>query len=124
MLINDTILISLIVIGLLAGILSGVLGVGGGLIMIPLMVILLGYNQHEAQGTSLAVLAIPVTFFAAYNYYSEGFVNWKFALIIALSFAVGGYFGSKFAISINQSMLKKIFGVILLIAAYKMFFGK
>jgi len=121
---NFTVLISLIVIGLLAGVLSGVLGVGGGLIMIPLMVLILGYNQHEAQGTSLAVLAVPVTFFAAYNYYTEGYVNWKYALIIAVGFAVGGYFGSKWAININQNMLKKIFGVILLIAAYKMFFGK
>ena len=121
---NLTVLISLIVIGLLAGVLSGVLGVGGGLIMIPLMVLILGYNQHEAQGTSLAVLAVPVTFFAAYNYYTEGYVNWKYALIIAAGFAVGGYFGSKMAITINQNTLKKIFGVILLIAAYKMFFGK
>lgn len=121
---NIIVLVSLIVIGLLAGVLSGVLGVGGGLIMIPLMVVLLGYNQHEAQGTSLAVLAVPVTFFAAYNYYTEGYVNWKYAFIIAIGFAVGGYFGSKFAISVNQNMLKKIFGVILLIAAYKMFFGK
>jgi uncharacterized membrane protein YfcA len=121
---NLALLISLIVIGLLAGVLSGVLGVGGGLIMIPLMVLILGYNQHEAQGTSLAVLAVPVTFFAAYNYYSEGYVNWKYALIIAAGFAVGGYFGSKLAISINQNILKKIFGFILLIAAYKMFFGK
>ena len=121
---NLVLLISLIVIGLLAGVLSGVLGVGGGLIMIPLMVLILGYNQHEAQGTSLAVLAVPVTFFAAYNYYSEGYVNWKYALIIAVGFAVGGYFGSKLAININQNILKKIFGFILLIAAYKMFFGK
>ena len=121
---NLTVLVSLIAIGILAGILSGVMGVGGGLIMIPLMAVLLGYNQHEAQGTSLAVLAVPVTFFAAYNYYSEGYVNWKYAILIAIGFAVGGYFGSKLAISINQSVLKKIFGVILLIAAYKMFFGK
>ncbi len=121
---NITILFSLLAIGILAGVLSGVLGVGGGLIMIPLMAFLLGYSQHEAQGTSLAVLAVPVTFFAAYNYYTEGYVNWKYALLIALGFAVGGYFGSKLAISINQSILKKIFGIILLVAAYKMFFGK
>ncbi len=121
---NILLVFTLIIIGILAGVLSGVLGVEGGLIMIPLMVLLLGYNQHEAQGTSLAVLAVPVTFFAAYNYYTEGYVNWKYAIIIAIGFAVGGFFGSKLAISINQNMLKKIFGVILLIAAYKMFFGK
>ena len=121
---SATVIISLLVIGVLAGVLSGLIGVGGGVIMIPLLVFVLGYSQHSAQGTSLAVLAIPVTFLAAYNYYAEGYINWKFALIIALGFVVGGYFGSKLAISIDQSMLKKIFGVILLIAAIKMFFGK
>jgi uncharacterized membrane protein YfcA len=121
---NFSFIIFLVIIGLLAGIFSGLLGVGGGLVMIPLMVVLLGYSQHEAQGTSLAVLAIPVTFLAAYNYYTEGFVNWKFALIIAVSFLIGGYFGSKLAISIDKELLKKIFGVILIIAAIKMFFGK
>ena len=121
---NLTLIISLVIIGLLAGIFSGFMGVGGGVIMIPLMIVLLGYSQHEAQGTSLAVLAIPVTFLAAYNYYSEGYVSWKVALIIGLSFVVGGYFGSKFAISINQALMKKIFSVILLFIAIKMFFGK
>ena len=121
---NFSFIIFLVIIGLLAGIFSGLLGVGGGLVMIPLMVVLLGYSQHEAQGTSLAVLAIPVTFLAAYNYYTEGFVNWKFTLIIAVSFLIGGYFGSKLAISIDKELLKKIFGVILIIAAIKMFFGK
>ena len=121
---STTIIITLLIIGVLAGVLSGLVGVGGGLAMIPLMIILLGYSQHEAQGTSLAVLAVPVTFLAAYNYYSEGYINWKFALIIAVGFVVGGFFGSKLAISIDQAMLKKIFGVILLIAAFKMFFGK
>jgi uncharacterized membrane protein YfcA len=121
---NFSFFVFLVIIGLLAGIFSGLLGVGGGLVMIPLMVVLLGYSQHEAQGTSLAVLAIPVTFLAAYNYYTEGFVNWKFALVIAVSFLIGGFFGSKLAISIDRELLRKIFGVILVIAAIKMFFGK
>ncbi len=121
---TTTIIVSLLIIGVLAGVLSGLVGVGGGLVMIPLMILLLGYSQHEAQGTSLAVLAVPVTLLAAYNYYSEGYINWKFAAFIAVGFVVGGFFGSKLAISINQAMLKKIFGVILLIAAFKMFFGK
>ena len=121
---NLTLIISLIVIGLLAGVFSGFMGAGGGVIMIPLMIVLLGFSQHEAQGTSLAVLAIPVTFLAAYNYYNAGHVNWKFALVIGLSFVIGGYFGSKFAILINQAMMKKIFSVILLFIAIKMFFGK
>jgi len=119
-----TLLVFLLIIGVLGGMLSGLIGVGGGVIMIPLLVFVLGYSQHEAQGTSLAVLAIPVTFIAAYNYYSEGYVNWKFALVIAVGFVVGGFFGSKFAITIDQNILKKIFGIILFVAAFKMFFGK
>lgn len=120
---NITLIVSLVIIGLLGGILSGFMGVGGGVVMIPLMILLLGFNQHEAQGTSLAVLAIPVTFMAAYTYYNEGHVNWKFALVIALAFVIGGFIGSKFAVTINQGVLKKIFAVILLIAALKLFFS-
>jgi uncharacterized membrane protein YfcA len=122
---NLIVILSLIAIGLLAGILSGFMGVGGGVVMIPLMIILLGYDQHEAQGMSLAVLAIPVTFLAAYNYHSSGHpINWKFALIIAICFVIGGFVGSKFAVSINQEVLKKVFAVVLVIAALKLFFGK
>jgi len=121
---NLTLLVSLIVIGLLAGIFSGFMGIGGGVIMIPLMILFLGFNQHEAQGTSLAVLAIPVTFLAAYNYYSEGHVNWKYAIVIAVAFVIGGFFGSKFAVKVDQSILKKIFGVVLILAAIKLFTSK
>lgn len=126
---NPTLILSLIVIGLLAGILSGFMGVGGGVIMIPLMVLFLGYSQHQAQGLSLAVLAVPVTFLAAYTYYvnpvaGEAPFSWKFGIIIALSFVVGGLIGSKFAVSIPQNILKKSFAVILVIVAIKMFFSK
>lgn len=94
--------------------------------MVPLLVFLLGFNQHEAQGTSLAVLAVPVTFLAAFTYYksAEEVVNWKYALIIAACFVVGGYIGAKVAISINEQLLKKIFSVLLLLIAVKMFFSK
>lgn len=119
-----SIIISLIFIGLLAGFLSGILGVGGGVVMVPLLVLLVGFTQHEAQGTSLAVLAVPVTALAAYTYYNEGNVNIKYAAIIAITFIIGGYLGSKFAVTIDQRMLKKVFGVIMLIAAIKMFFDK
>ena len=121
---NTSILISLILIGLLAGFFSGTLGVGGSVIMIPLLILWVNFSQHEAQGTSLAVLAVPVTLLAAYNYYQEGFVNWKYAIVIAVTFIIGGYLGSKLAISINQALLKKIFGGVLLIVAIKMMFGK
>jgi uncharacterized protein len=113
----------LILIGLSAGLISGMVGVGGGIVMVPLL-LLLGISQHQAQGTSLAVLALPVTFLAAYNYYEKGYVDWKFALIIGVFFVIGGFIGSKFAVSIDQKILKKIFGVILLIAAGQLFFSK
>ncbi|NNM22070.1 MAG: sulfite exporter TauE/SafE family protein [Flavobacteriaceae bacterium] len=122
---NMTIVLSLVAIGLLAGILSGFMGVGGGVVMIPLMILLLGYDQHEAQGLSLAVLAVPVTFVAAYTYHASGHpIDWKFALIIALFFVVGAFIGSKFAVRIDQATLKKIFAIILIVAAVKLFFSK
>ncbi|PKV50506.1 hypothetical protein ATE84_2564 [Aquimarina sp. MAR_2010_214] len=124
MCVNTSVLISLILIGLLAGFFSGTLGIGGSVIMIPLLILWVNFSQHEAQGTSLAVLAVPVTLLAAYNYYQEGFVNWKYAVVIAVTFIIGGYLGSKLAISINQALLKKIFGGVLLLVAIKMIFGK
>ena len=119
-----TTIIILIVIGFLAGILSGIVGIGGGLIMIPMMILFLGLSQHQAQGTSLAVMLPPIGILAAMNYYKAGFIEWKFALIIATTFIIGGYFGSKFAVSVSAVVLQKIFGVVLLVAAIKMIFGK
>ncbi|MCH2488820.1 MAG: sulfite exporter TauE/SafE family protein [Flavobacteriales bacterium] len=122
---NITVLLSLVLIGLLAGILSGFMGVGGGVVMIPLMILMLGFNQHEAQGMSLAVLAVPVTFLAAYTYHTSGHpIKWSYAIVIAICFVIGGLLGSKFAVRLDQQVLKKIFAIILLIAAIKLFFGK
>lgn len=122
---NITFILSVIIIGLLAGVLSGILGVGGGVVMVPLMLLLLGYTQHQAQGTSLAVLSVPVTFIGAYNYHQAGHeIDWRVALGIAVLFVVGAFVGSKFAISLDQKMLKKIFGGILIVVAIKMIFGK
>ena len=119
----STILI-LIIIGLFAGVLSGIVGIGGGLLMIPMLILFLGLSQHSAQGTSLAVMLPPIGILAAMNYYKAGYVEWKYALIIATTFIIGGYFGAKFAISVSPILLKKIFGVVLLVAAVKMIFGK
>ncbi|QTN38625.1 sulfite exporter TauE/SafE family protein [Cryomorphaceae bacterium] len=119
----QTILI-LILIGLAAGVVSGLVGVGGGILMVPAMVFFLGLSQHAAQGTSLAVMLPPVGILACINYYKAGALDWKFALIIAITFVVGGYFGSKMAIAIDQRMLRKIFGVMMLLAALKLIFGK
>lgn len=118
------IILSLILIGILAGVLSGLVGVGGGIIMVPLLVLLFGFNQHQAQGTSLAVLAVPVTAVAVFSYYKEGQVNLKYAAIIAAFFVVGSVFGSKLALILDQKMLKKIFAVVLLLIAGKMLLDK
>jgi uncharacterized protein len=119
-----TVLLILIITGLLAGLLSGLVGVGGGIIMVPLLIYFVGFSQQEAQGTSLTVLLAPVTIMAVFNYYKQGYVNWKYALIIAAFFVIGGYFGSKIAVSIDQKLLKKIFAFLLLFVAGKIFLEK
>lgn len=118
------IILSLILIGILAGVLSGLVGVGGGIIMVPLLVLLFGFNQHQAQGTSLTVLAVPVTAVAVFSYYKEGQVNIKYAAIIAAFFVVGSVFGSKLALTLDQKMLKKVFALVLLVIAGKMLLDK
>lgn len=119
------IVVSLIAIGVLAGMFSGFMGVGGGVVMIPMLMFFLQYDQHQAQGMSLAVLAVPVTLIAAYTYHKSGYpVNWKYALLIAFFFVVGGFLGSKIAIKIDQTILKKIFALVLVLAAFKLFFSK
>lgn len=121
-----TTIITLIIIGLAAGILSGLIGVGGGIIMVPLFVLFLGLSQHNAQGMSLAVMLPPVTFLAVYNYHKAGggSIDWKVALIVSVLFIIGGFLGSKIALQIDQRMLKKVFGVMMLIVAVKLIFSK
>jgi len=117
-------LLILIGIGILAGFMAGMLGIGGAIIMIPALVFLLGFSQQGAQGTSLAVLLPPIGIIAAYNYHKAGEVNFKFALILAVAFMFGSYFGSKLAITIPQPLLKKIFGILLLVVAARMLLTK
>ena len=119
-----TTIVILLCIGLFAGILSGMVGIGGGIIIVPALVYFTGMSQHEAQGTSLTVLLLPVGILAVYHYYHAGYVDVKSALVIALTFVVGGFVGSKIAISIDQNMLKKVFGIFLLLISLKMIFGK
>lgn len=113
----------LICIGLLAGFLSGILGIGGGIVMVPLLLVI-GFTQHQAQGISLAAMLPPVTLLAVLQYSKEGYVDWKIALVISATFIIGGLFGSKLAIVINEQLLKRIFGVLMLIIALKMIFSK
>lgn len=121
---STSVLLLLIVIGIITGFMAGMLGIGGAIIMIPALVLFFGLTQQTAQGTSLAVMLPPIGIIAAYNYYKAGEVNIKFALILAVTFIIGSYFGSKLALTIPQPVLKKIFGVLLLLVAVKMFFSK
>ena len=116
--------IVLIIIGLLAGILSGLVGVGGGIIMIPLLIILLGLTQHQAQGTALFAMLPPIGILAAMNYFKQGFVKWEYAVVIALTFVVGGYFGSKLSLSLPPQTVRRVFGVIMLIGGIKLITSK
>tara|TARA_A100001035_G_scaffold220908_1_gene181072 strand:- start:422 stop:790 length:369 start_codon:yes stop_codon:yes gene_type:complete len=117
-------LMLLIVIGLLSGSLSGLVGVGGGIIMIPLLISFFGFTQLNAQGTAIVAMLPPIGILAAINYYQEGYVRWEYSLVIAIAFVVGGFFGSKLSISISQHLVRQIFAIILFIVALKLFFSK
>jgi len=114
----------LLAIGLAAGFLSGSMGVGGGVVIVPALVFLMGFSLHQAQGTSLALMTIPVMFVATSNFYKEGFVDIKVALILAATFVVGGYLGSKFSIMMPDKIMKKAFGIFMIVVALKMIFSK
>jgi uncharacterized membrane protein YfcA len=118
-------LLMVIAIGLSAGILSGLVGVGGGIIMVPALVFFMNYTQHQAQGTSLAVLTLPVVILASLYYYNRCQqlgtpIDLRIVGLLGVGFIVGGYFGSKIALAINQDTLRKIFAVILFYTAFKM----
>jgi uncharacterized membrane protein YfcA len=120
--IQSTALIALI--GTIAGLLGGLLGLGGAIIIIPALVMLMGYSQQMAQGTALIMMVLPVGGLAAFQYYQKGFVDVKASLIMAGFFFVSGFFGAKFATQIPQDILKKMFAVLLIGIAIKMWFQK
>lgn len=118
-------IITVLLIGLGAGVLSGLVGVGGGIVMVPAMVFFLHYTQHQAQGTSLAVLTLPVVIIASLYYYQQCQkagtpIDLRIVGLLAGGFIIGAYFGSKLALTVDQAVLKKIFAVILLYSAIKM----
>lgn len=114
----------LLLIGLFAGVLSGFVGVGGGLIMVPALVWALGYSQHMAQGTSLGVLVLPVVFLAAWNYYKAGSLDVKAVAFIAVAFVLGGFIGSRWSLALPAETVRRVFGVVMLLASLKLIFGK
>jgi uncharacterized membrane protein YfcA len=119
---NDIIILALI--GLSAGIVSGMLGVGGAIIIVPALVFFFGMTQHQAQGTSLAVLLFPVGFLAFWNYFKQGYVNFKLALIVMFAFFIGGYLGSVIAVHVSERLLRTGFGILIIILGFRMIFGK
>jgi len=110
----------LVSIGLFAGLLSGFVGVGGGIIIVPALVFLLGLTQHQAQGTSLFVLMLPVVSFAVLNYWKSGNVKWEYGLVIAMTFIVGAFFGSKLSLKISQGLVQLIFGILMAYISFRM----
>jgi uncharacterized protein len=114
----------IILIGFVAGILSGTLGVDGGIVLLPGLVFLLGFTQHQAQGTSLAMMVPPVVILAAYNYYKHGHVNVQTAVILIFTFIAGAYLGSLLAVNLPDKILRRIFGFFMLFVAVKMILGK
>jgi uncharacterized protein len=117
-------LIPLIALGLFAGVLSGLIGIGGGIIITPALVFLFGLTQKQAQGTTLALLVPPVGILAAWTYWKQGFVDLKVAASICAGFVIGGLLGAKFAVALSSSVLEKIFGGVLILIGLKMIFLK
>ena len=115
-------LIILAVVGLLAGFISGSLGVGGGIIIVPALVFLLGFTQHQAQGISLGIMLAPIGLLAFINYYRGGYTNIKYSLLLLVVFFIGSWFGSKLAVHLPDAVLKKIFGGLMLVAGVRMIF--
>ena len=114
------VILLLALIGLSSGVLSGLVGVGGGIIIVPALVFFLGFTQHQAQGTSLGLLLLPVGILAVLNYYKQGHIDIKVVLIMSVAFVLGGWLGSRLAIVLSEQVIKRIFAVILFYAAFKM----
>jgi len=113
-------IIILALVGLFAGIISGFVGVGGGVIIVPALMYFLGYNQLQGQGVSLMVLAMPVGIFAVINYYKAGNIQFLPAFIIAIGFVFGAYYGSKWALGMDIKKVKIAFGILMLIMSIKL----
>ena len=114
----------LVALGLVAGILSGLIGLGGGVIIVPALVFLFHLSQHQAQGTTLAMLVPPIGILAAWTYYRHGYVDLRIAALVGVGLMIGALLGAKIATSLSSQVLEKVFGVVLLLIAIKMIWGK
>jgi len=115
-------IIMLLIIGLLTGVLGGLVGVGGGIILVPALVFFLGFSQMDAQGTSLALIMFPVGILGVIQYYKEGHVDFKIVILLAIGFVLGSFLGSKISLNINQQIVRKIFACLMIFIAIKMLF--
>ena len=113
-----------LVFGLVAGVMSGLLGIGGGIFIIPVLVFLLGFSQQTAQGTTLAMMVPPIGLLAAWAYYKAGFVDIKVAGLMCIGFFIGGFFGARFATVLSGVTLSRIFGAAMLVVSIKMILAK
>ncbi|MEP6676027.1 MAG: sulfite exporter TauE/SafE family protein [Ferruginibacter sp.] len=119
---NMQMILIIILVGIAAGMLSGMVGVGGGIIIVPALVYFIGFTQQQAQGTSLGLILLPVGILAVMQYYKEGNIDVKVVAILAVGFVIGSYFGSKVALSLPQETVKKIFAILMILIAIKMLF--
>lgn len=117
-------IITFIVLGGLAGVVSGLVGIGGGIVVVPALVLLFGFSQHQAQGTTLAMMVPPIGLLAAWTYYKAGNADLKVAGLLCIGFFIGGLIGAKTANAIPTGVLKKVFGGALLIVSLRMIFWK
>ena len=113
-----------VLLGLFVGVLSGLIGVGGGIVLVPILVIFFGFSQHMAQGTSTAMLLPPIGILAAWTYYKNGMVDIRAAAFICAGFVLGGLFGAKLAVALPKEVLRRVFGGVLLGVSLKMILGK
>lgn len=115
-------LLYLLLIGLAAGFMGGMVGIGGGVIIVPALVMLLGMSQHQAQGTSLTMILFPVGILGVINYYKQGYVDFKYAGLLAVGFFIGSYLGSKYSLSLPQITVKRVFAIVMMVLAVKILF--
>lgn len=117
----ETVII-LLAVGFIAGMLSGMVGIGGGIVIVPALVYFLAFPQKTAQGTTLALLMFPIGILGVYNYYKQGHIDFKVVILIALGFIAGSFFGSKISLAMSDEKVKKVFAIIIMLVAIKMLF--
>lgn len=115
-------IIIIVIVGLAAGILSGLVGIGGGVVIVPALVLILGMSQKSAQGTSLGMLLLPAGILGVLQYYKGGHIDFKIVIFLALGFIIGNLFGSKLALSLSDVNLKKVFAIFIMLISIKMLF--